>query len=280
MKQHNQEKNNSYQIGMNQFSDLTIEEFQSISLNQQLFNSESRKLENIKNENQQADFYLQLLKTNASSLPQQFDWRNLGKVTQVKNQGNCGSCWAFTITGLFESINLIRNKTVELYSEQELLDCSSNGIYRNSGCQGGWPHLAFEYSKKNGISLSSQYPYKGIQENCTVNQQTKKAFYPSQPIQIQADQESNKIQIIKQLLLNSPLAVIVDASNWSNYKSGVFSNCTTQQNHVALLVGYTNEGNWIIKNSWGSAWGESGYITLSANNACGLENNILGSTII
>ncbi|KAL4466091.1 hypothetical protein ABPG74_004328 [Tetrahymena malaccensis] len=280
MNHHNQERNNSYQIGINQFSDLTREEFQSIYLNQQLLNSKHRNLENIKIDDQQEGFYLKDLKNNTSSLPQQFDWRKLGKITEVKNQGNCGSCWAFTTTSLFESVNLIRNNSVELYSEQELLDCSSNGIYKNTGCQGGWPLLAFKYSQKNGISLSSQYQYKGIQGNCTVNQETKKAFYPGQSIQIQINEESNKSQIIKQLLINSPLAVTVDASNWSNYKSGVFSNCTTQQNHVALLVGYTNEGDWIIKNSWGSTWGEFGYITLSASNDCGLENNILGSTII
>ncbi|KAL4485776.1 hypothetical protein ABPG72_012316 [Tetrahymena utriculariae] len=220
--------------------------------------SKLRKLEIQKNDDQQTDFYLKLLKNNISSLPQQFDWRNLGKISQVKNQGNCGSCWAFTTTGLFEHINLIRNNSVELYSEQDLLDCSSNGIYKNIGCQGGWPYLAFKYSQQNRISSSLQYSYTGVQGNCTVNQKTKKAFYPAQPIQIYMDEESNKTQIIKKLLINSPLAVIVDASNWSNYKSGVFSNCTTQQNHVALLVGYTSEGDQIVKNSWGSTWGEFG----------------------
>ena len=202
--------------------------------------------------------------------PASVDWRTQGKVTPVKNQGQCGSCWAFATVGALESLNLILGAGQETYSEQYLVDCT-NG--QNVGCQacgGGWPSGAIDWIKKNGIVSDRSYPYKGVfsgQSYCSSLARSALKTYGSGSVAAGNTEElANAVAI-------QPVVVCLDASNWFNYRGGIFNNCNPQvHNHAVLLVGYTADA-WIIKNSWGPGWGEQGFIRLARpGNTCGLAD--------
>ena len=185
------------------------------------------------------------------------DWVSKGGVTPVKNQGQCGSCWAFSAVGVMESVFKIRGNTVNL-SEQQLVDCSRP--QGNQGCNGGWPSSALNYVKANGISSGSEYPYVARDQACKKQGgSTRISGYSS----------ASGCNGLANAINSSPVSVTVDATNWSRYSSGVFSNCGANINHAVLLVGVAG-GNWKIKNSWGTGWGESGYIRLASGNTCGV----------
>lgn len=210
--------------------------------------------------------------TTASELaaaPASKNWVTEGKVTAVKSQGGCGSCWAFATVGAYESLNLILNNRQELYSEQQLVDCTK-GLPGLTGCSGGWPARAIEWTEKNGITSSSIYPYYGNEQGSGKCAALPKVGFRIYGLgTILGDSELEKAIAIQ------PVVVCVDASKWNNYKGGVFgantADCTTRVNHAVLAVGYTPE-YWIIKNSWGNRWGEQGYIRVSRNrqNTCGI----------
>lgn len=177
----------------------------------------------------------------------------------MKNQGACGACWAFAATATCESWALFNSKTYDL-SEQQLVDCS--GSYGNKGCNGGWPASALKYIIDKGLSLESEYPYVAKQQtSCKKNNGT---FKISSYVTV-----NNSCSALTTSIAVQPIAVAVDATNWSKYSSGVFSNCSTTINHAVLLVGIVSS-NWKIKNSWGGSWGEKGYIRLASGNTCGL----------
>jgi C1A family cysteine protease len=121
---------------------------------------------------------------------------------------------------------------------------------------------AFKYVKANGIVLESEYPYKAVKQSCSKN---------SGPFKISGFTDIKNCNDLKSSLTGRPIAIAVDATNWSPYKSGVFNNCKTSLNHGVLLVGITGD-NWKVKNSWGPSWGASGFITLAQGNTCGLCN--------
>mgnify|MGYP001189064807 CR=1 FL=1 len=185
------------------------------------------------------------------------DWTYLGKVTGVKNQGSCTSGYAFAATGVTESFFLKKGIFV-LLSEQQIIDCTrSQG---NQGCNSGWPSSALNYMTFSGITTSSQYPYVGKDQTCRIAGGAYKiAGYTSYP----------GCNGLTSQLNNSPIAVTVDATNWSPYRSGIFSNCASNINHAVLLVGITG-GNWKIKNSWSTGWGEAGYMRMASRNTCGI----------
>jgi C1A family cysteine protease len=183
------------------------------------------------------------------------DWVASGKVSNVKNQASCGSCWAFSAIAALESAYLIKGTTV-LLSEQQLVDCS--GSYGNYGCNGGWMDSAFQYIIDHGITTETAYPYVAKNQVC----QTDSGSYKLSGF-VDVAGCDNLFNALNQ----QPVSVAVDASNWSPYRSGVFSNCGTSVNHGVLLVG-ANTDYWKIKNSWGTSWGESGYIRLARGNTC------------
>lgn len=189
--------------------------------------------------------------TNVKAIVGDIDWTSQGKVSPVKNQGNCGSCWAFSAVGVLESWALQVGQSVNL-SEQQLVDCSR--AQGNQGCSGGWPSSALNYVKIAGIASSSEYPYRAVNQACAKNGGSfKLASY--------ASAAANCASLVN--ALNSrPISVTVDASKWSSYRSGVFGDCASSINHAVLLTGSVG-GAWKIKNSWGNSWGESGYIRLS-----------------
>jgi C1A family cysteine protease len=122
---------------------------------------------------------------------------------------------------------------------------------------------AFKYVKANGIVLESEYPYKAVKGTCAKN---------SGAFKISGYTDISNCNALLSALSGRPISIAVDATNWSPYKSGVFNNCKTALNHGVLLVGVTDAPVWKVKNSWGPAWGDRGFIQLAAGNTCGLCN--------
>jgi C1A family cysteine protease len=191
------------------------------------------------------------------------DFKDMWKT--VKNQGQCGSCWAFSATAAFEAryAESKGSKTVDtLFAEQELVDCDT----KSSGCNGGWMDYAFEYLESNGFCTEEQYPYTARDGTCSDSKcssgPTEKAF-----IDIPAKNEDS---LLKELS-NGPVSVAVDASTWSFYAGGIMSSCGSGLNHGVTLVGHSStDGSATIRNSWGSSWGESGHIRIKTGaDTCG-----------
>jgi len=188
------------------------------------------------------------------------DWRTKNGVTAVKNQGQCGSCWAFAATAAHESFQVLAKKqpiTINL-SEQQLVDCATGAPYFNEGCNGGYGVRALEYIKDFGQTTGEKYPYVAKNQACAI---------PEGSYHISGVAELHGCNEIEQGLTRTPLAVRVDATNWHLYKSGIFDNCAFAINHAVFMVG-TSSTAWTIKNSWGPAWGEEGFIRLAKGNTC------------
>ncbi len=245
---HQKEANRTYDMGFTKFMDLTAEEFKSKYLSTHIPTN--------------------LTKTPATrlsefNLPTSVDWRTNGAVTAVKDQGQCGSCWAFSSTGALEGLSFVSGKGLQSFSEQQLVDCSTS--QGNEGCNGGLMDHAFTYVKKNGITLESNYAYHAVDQKCTVNGGTFK-------IGGFKDVAAGSVSQLAAAVVQQPVAIAVDAENFQMYSSGVFSNCGKNLDHGVLLVGYTADA-WIVKNSWAENWGENGYIRLARGNTCGLANS-------
>jgi len=211
------------------------------------------------------------------------DWRTKGAVTPVKDQGQCGSCWAFSSTGNMEGQNQIATGTLLSLSEQELVSCSHNG---NEGCNGGLMDNAFHWVITNGgIDSESDYAYTsgGGNTGTCQNAKTKNNVATFNSVN---DVAHNEAQMATFVASNGPLAIAVDAaSGWQNYKSGIMKTCSGRSlDHGVLAVGYGVDANgniayWIVKNSWSATWGEMGYIRLEyGTNQCGL--NMMPSSIV
>ena len=129
-------------------------------------------------------------------------------------------------------------------------------------CNGGLMDNAFKYIKDHGIVHEDEYPYVGVKQACKTD---------SGPLKISSYTDVNRCADLSLSIINNPISVAVDATNWSSYKSGIFNNCSTRLNHGVTLVGVV-EGSWKIKNSWATSWGQEGYILLAAGNTCGICN--------
>jgi len=212
------------------------------------------------------------------------DWS--GKyTTPVRDQGYCGSCWAFSASEQIESdaIRLVGwgTHTTDQLSPEQLVDCDT----RSSGCNGGWPEWAYDYVKKaGGIELESAYPYSaynGKSGTCKASSSSFKVTvssyytYPSG-----AASESNMASHVKS---TGPLSICIDASTWSSYKGGIMSSCGSSVNHAVQAVGVDDSsgGYWKVRNSWGSGWGEAGYIRLAyGHNTCSIGYRASYTTVV
>jgi len=241
--------NSSYTLGMNKFGDLPFEEFHAKYTG---FNHVKRDFIRSKNVPPHVHRY---------SNPASVDWRASGAVTPVKDQGQCGSCWAFSATGSMEGAVFIAKKTLLSLSEQQLVDCSTK--QGNEGCNGGLMDYAFEYVIANkGLTSETAYPYKAVDQRC-------KNPLPASVSTISSyvDVKSNDDQALEDAVSKGPVSVAIEADQaaFQFYTSGVFddASCGTSLDHGVLAVGYNVSGAkkyWIVKNSWGSDWGNQGYI--------------------
>jgi len=216
--------------------------------------------------------------------PGSFDWRQKNGLTAVKDQGQCGSCWAFSCTESIESAYMIKGGTghsqVPL-APQQIVDCDDN----DDGCNGGDLPTCFQYVQSaGGVEPESDYPYKARDETCRVDK--SKVQDPITGFQYVIPQGSTNEQTMASFLAaNQPMSIIVDASSWSSYDSGVMTadQCGTNLDHAVQAVGYNGldkNGYWIVRNSWGADWGENGFIRLQFGaNTCSLTSEVTVPTI-
>jgi C1A family cysteine protease len=213
---------------------------------------------------------LNLAPVMVGALPASVDWNAKGAVTPVKDQGQCGSCWAFSSTGAVEGAWFLKNGTLVSVSEQQLVDCSvSEG---NQGCNGGLMDYAFQYVVKNkGLTLESAYPYTATGPNAC-----KAAGKPvAATLSGFKDVPTNSEVALMTAIVQQPVSVAVEAdqSAFQLYSGGVMTKaCGTNLDHGVLAVGYGSLGGvdyYLVKNSWGADWGMKGYIMLARGTAYG-----------
>jgi C1A family cysteine protease len=226
-------------------------------------------------DNNQTDHKNQTSSRILASIPTSVDWVTSGAVTGVKNQGECGSCWSFSATGNLEGLAYITTKKLPSLSEQELIDCSYQGAYGNEGCNGGNPGEAIQYViDHKGIASETAYPYKGTLGKC--NTKAPVAFSGVKSVNLLA---GNDAATLLAAIANAPVSVMMDASsNFMSYSSGIYDDksCGTSINHAVLAVGYNQkDGYLLVKNSWGTSWGQKGYFqiayTESGPGICGIQ---------
>ncbi|CAI9115836.1 OLC1v1016840C2 [Oldenlandia corymbosa var. corymbosa] len=245
----------SYQLGLNRFADLTNEEYRSKYLGTRI--DPKRRLAK-----KPSNRYLPKL---GDELPDSVDWRKSGAVAPVKDQGSCGSCWAFSTVASVEGINKIVTGDLISLSEQELVDCDKT---YNEGCNGGLMDYAFEFIIQNGgIDTEDDYPYRGRDMRCDTYRKNAKVVTIDGYEDVQAGDEA----ALKTAVASQPVSVAIEGSSrdFQLYYKGVFTGkCGTQLDHGVNVVGYgTDNGKdyWIVRNSWGASWGENGYIRMERN---------------
>jgi len=207
--------------------------------------------------------------------PDSKDWRQDGAVNHVKNQGQCGSCWAFGTVAALEGQHFIKNGNLPDCSEQQLVSCDKT----DSGCQGGLPDNANAYiagQGSNGLDTQSSYPYTGRDDACQ-NSKTQDNQDVCATITGHTNVGRSESALQEAVGNVGPITIGVNASPWSHYSGGVYDDpsCGAQLNHAVCAVGFdTNQGYWIVRNSWGGSWGEQGYIKMvMGKNMCGLAND-------
>jgi len=253
----------SYKTGITKFSDLTQQEFAKIYLN---LNYDAFAVANFNPAHP----------SFSNAAPDSFDWRDKGLVTPVRDQGMCGSCWAFSTVANLEGLYYkLKGKAVDL-SEQILVDCDTY----DSACNGGLMEYAFQWIKENGMETEEDYPYTGYKGTCKADPSKYidmkvtgwKKLGPSTSTWYPVDEEE-----IKEFLYETgPLAIALNANPLQTYSGGILDKTSSQCpvsgiNHAVTLVGYGAESGvdyWIVKNSWGENWGENGYFRIRRGTGC------------
>jgi cathepsin L len=256
---HNADPTAPYKMAVNQFTDMSpleFKRFKGYSISQ----ATSRRLEMPMAE---------LPSINLKDLPTSVDWRTKNIITPAKNQGACGSCWAFAATEEIESVVAQNTGKLLQLSPQNVVSCTPNPQQcgGTGGCAGATAELAFGYVSDKGIASNADYPYRGITGTCdeTIKKSAKISSFVKLP-------ENNYTALMIAVATIGPIAVSVDASSWGGYGSGIFTGCPkpgqfVDIDHAVQLVGYgtdsrTKKDYWLVRNSWGGGWGEGGYIRI------------------
>ncbi|XP_018419035.1 PREDICTED: zingipain-2-like [Nanorana parkeri] len=265
VQEHNQkfeQRLTKYRMGMNKFADMTSRERRSRSC------LSPKGKRGIMPTNFPVRAYSKSVDT-----PESVDWRDSKCVTHVKNQGLCGSCWAFATVGVVEARNCIKTSELVELSEQQLVDCDNT----NDGCCGGDPAHAMDYVTRNGMMKATDYEYADKQAACFYKPANSLTFNVSKYYNMFGEDN-----MATSVALDGPIAVSLDASeDFQLYEHGVFlGECSEELNHAVIIVGYGTEyveeeeenvDYWIVKNSWGDDWGDNGYIKMKRNvNLCGI----------
>lgn len=256
----------SYTLGHNAYSDLTWDEFSTTVMSELFLNKVPKNVRRV---------HLTGKNGNPAAVPDSVDWVKQGAVTPIKNQAQCGSCWAFSTTGSIEGALAIETGKLVSLSEEQLVQCDHNG---DQGCNGGLMDNAFEWVQRgNALCTEADYPYSsgsGITGTC------KKTCTGEVTISGHTDVPRDDEEALKSAVAQQPVSIAIEAdkSAFQLYRSGVLdsSSCGTQLDHGVLIVGYgtdssTGKDYWKVKNSWGATWGESGYVRMvRGKNMCGL----------
>lgn len=258
----------SFRLGMNHFGDKTNEEFRQIMNGYKMKPGVKKTRGSL------------WLEPNFLEVPRKVDWREHGYVTPVKDQGQCGSCWAFSTTGALEGQHFRKTGKLVSLSEQNLVDCSKPE--GNEGCNGGLMDQAFQYVKNNGgIDSEDSYPYLGTDDRSCQYDPMYNAANDTGFVDLPSGKERAMMKAVASI---GPVSVAIDASHQSFqfYESGIYyeADCSsTDLDHGVLVVGYGFEKEdmdgkkyWIVKNSWSAQWGDQGYILMARdrNNNCGI----------
>ena len=250
---HNSDANQNFTMGVNQFTDLTPDEFRMLYVS------------GLKDE--VGSYGCKTFTSSASGAPATIDWRTKGAVTSVKDQGQCGSCWSFSSTGAVEGAWAISKGQLTDFSEQELVDCATGVSYGSHGCNGGQMEGAFKFIIENGQCTLSSYPYTakdGTCQKCTAVAHMSSC----------SDVKPNDQLSLKAAVAQQPVAVAIEADTryFQSYSGGILdsSSCGTTLDHGVLAVGYGEENGqkyWLVKNSWGTSWGDNGYVKIARSDS-------------
>jgi len=249
-----QAENPRAEFGVTKFSHLTQEEFARFYLGSK---PDLAKLAQIP----EVEYSPPFVASPFVPDPKNYNWTQAGAITPVKDQEQCGSCWAFSATETVESYWFLAGNALPILSPEQIVDCTTTCL----GCGGGWPYLAYEYLEKaGGLDSDKDYPY------IAGNGKTPKChFNNSNPVVAKITgytKLKNEGAIYDQVSTNGPVSVCVDASTWSSYKKGILTKCAKSVDHCVQVIGYANYGSdgsyWIVRNSWNADWGENGYIYL------------------
>jgi len=269
------EKNNAanpdFQYGYNQFTDLNQEEYKaSAGLG---FKPAAQRHAGLP--------HLGEHKHNGEQLADSVDWTTQGAVTPVKDQGRCGSCWAFSTTGGLEGAWQLASGSLTSMSEQQFVDCTNDGVHE-AGCNGGDMGTAFDLAKTMNVATEASYPYKGVDGTCQTGFTTA---IPAGGVTgyMSVGQSTADLQ---SALNVGPVSVAIEADQMAFQmysggilKSGLFLKCGTNLDHGVLAVGY-GDGYFKVKNSWGASWGEEGFLRISSDgNTCGIHSDATYPTV-
>ena len=255
---HNLDKSQNFTMGINQFTDLTSQEFKEMY---------------VSGYKQVQSFGCGSFSSHGTGVPDSIDWTTKGVVNSVRDQGQCGSCWAFATTANSESVWAISSGDLLDLSEEFLVDCASGLGYFNMGCNGGNPDSALKYMINNGQCTEASYPYTaGVSTTAGSCQKCTSAGVKFSSC---SDVTPNDQLALKAAVSQQPVVIAIEADTryFQTYSTGILTDadkCGTTLDHAVEIVGYGTENGidyWKVRNSWGETWGEAGYVRIQRSSS-------------